>query len=74
VSLDQGESWQDAELKPALNGLSWTLWAYAWPADSGQVEVWVRATDGNGEVQTEQVSRPLPDGATGYHKLRVRVL
>jgi DMSO/TMAO reductase YedYZ molybdopterin-dependent catalytic subunit len=73
VSFDGGESWREAELKPALNGLSWNLWAYRWQAESGQVEVMVRATDGTGEVQSAEVRPPLPDGASGYHRLRVRV-
>lgn len=73
VSLDRGESWQAATLKPAQNGLSWNLWAYRWPAEPGTYEAWVRATDGTGETQTSERSRPLPDGATGYHMQRVTV-
>ena len=73
VSLDGGSSWQPAELKPALNELSWNLWLYAWDAPPGRYEVLVRATDGSGEVQSGQPRRPLPDGATGYHRLNVRV-
>jgi len=33
----------------------------------------VRATDGNGELQTEKVTRPPPDGARGRHTIRVNV-
>lgn len=73
VSLDGGSSWQAAELKPALNELSWNLWLYAWDAPPGRYEVLVRATDGSGEVQSAEPRQPLPDGATGYHRLSVRV-
>jgi hypothetical protein len=33
----------------------------------------VRATDGTGEVQTDEVAPPAPDGATGYHSIVVNV-
>ncbi|MDQ3459130.1 MAG: molybdopterin-dependent oxidoreductase [Deinococcota bacterium] len=73
VSLDGGVTWQEAQVKPALNDISWNLWGYRWNAEPGQVEVMVRATDGAGETQTAQRTPPLPDGASGYHGLRVRV-
>ncbi len=73
VSMDNGESWQEAQLNPAINDLSWNLWVYTWEPEPGAYEVWVRATDGTGEIQTATRTRPLPDGATGYHMLRVSV-
>ena len=73
VSLDEGRSWQEAELKPALNDLSWNLWAYRWQADAASYTVQVRATDGNGQTQTAERNRPLPDGATGYHTRTINV-
>jgi hypothetical protein len=33
----------------------------------------VRATDGTGETQTDQRSRPAPDGARGWHSISVEV-
>lgn len=73
VSLDNGSSWQTAQVKPSLNEYSWNLWGFAWNAEPGTYEVIVRATDGTGELQTAEPSRPLPNGATGYHKLSVTV-
>ncbi len=73
VSVDDGESWQGAQLKPALNDLSWNLWGFTWSPEPGNYQVLVRATDGTGSVQTAEQSPPLPDGASGYHRLRVRV-
>lgn len=73
VSFDEGENWQEAQLSPALNELSWTLWGFTWSAEPGNYEVWVRATDGTGETQTNIRTPPLPDGATGYHMRSVRV-
>jgi Mo-co oxidoreductase dimerisation domain len=71
-SLDGGKTWQLAVLKPPLSPYAWTLWAaeLALPS-SGEYVLAVRATDGLGTVQDERVSEPLPDGVSGYHKLRV---
>jgi DMSO/TMAO reductase YedYZ molybdopterin-dependent catalytic subunit len=71
-SLDGGKTWQEATLKPALSPYTWTLWAaeLALP-NSGEYLLAVRATDGQGIVQDERVSEPLPDGVSGYHKLRI---
>ncbi len=33
----------------------------------------VRATNADGETQTEELAPPAPDGATGYHGIDVRV-
>ena len=43
------------------------------PAEGGTHEIKVRATDGNGEVQTAEETPPPPDGARGHHTIRVRV-
>jgi hypothetical protein len=40
---------------------------------TGKLWITVRATDGTGEVQTSQERSTLPDGATGYHQLRVDI-
>lgn len=73
VSVDGGNTWREAQVEPAVNDLSWNLWGFGWEADPGTYEVMVRAIEEDGEVQTAERSRPLPDGATGYHTVRVRV-
>ncbi len=73
VSVDNGQSWQTAQVKPALNDLSWNLWGFTWDAEPGTYPVVVRATDGTGDTQTAEPNRPLPDGATGYHMVNVKV-
>ena len=73
VSVDGGDTWQEAEVAPAVNELTWNLWGFSWDAEPGTHEVLVRAVDGTGEVQTAERERPLPDGATGYHTVTVRV-
>jgi DMSO/TMAO reductase YedYZ molybdopterin-dependent catalytic subunit len=73
VSLDDGRSWEDALLKPALSQNAWNLWVLRKSLDPGTYMVKARAVDGNGDVQTEREADPLPDGATGYHSILLRV-
>ena len=58
-----------------LNDATWVQWVLRWqvPAGSGRHELKVRATDGNGEVQTAEVTPPAPDGARGHHTITVNV-
>ena len=73
-SVDAGKTWQKADVKPALGPLTWVLWAAVWtPAGPGEYTVKVRTKDGHGVVQTAREAPTLPDGASGYHTLRVRV-
>jgi hypothetical protein len=71
-SSDGGATWLEAGLKPALSPYAWTLWMgmLVLPAE-GAYLLAVRATDGEGNVQDGRVSEPLPDGVSGYHKVRV---
>lgn len=74
VSFDNAKSWQDARLEPPLSPLSWVRWTYQWtPETQGAFRLAVRAMDGRGEFQTAEVEDPAPNGATGYHKISVRV-
>lgn len=67
VSLDGGKTWQEATLKPPIVNDTWTLWAYEWtPIGTGAVDVYARATDGTGAVQTSVEAPNFPNGATGY--------
>ena len=40
---------------------------------AGDHEIRVRATDGTGEVQTDDIAPPAPDGASGWHTISVYV-
>jgi DMSO/TMAO reductase YedYZ molybdopterin-dependent catalytic subunit len=74
VSTDDGETWEEAELKDPLASASWRLWAYRWtPREAGPVALACRAVDGNGEVQSAGVTPPHPNGASGYHRVAVEV-
>ncbi|MDO5738898.1 MAG: molybdopterin-dependent oxidoreductase [Ornithinimicrobium sp.] len=72
VRVDGGD-WQAAPLREEPNVDSWRLWSWTWPATEGEHELEVRATDGNGEVQTDQIAPPAPDGASGYQRIRIKV-
>ena len=74
VSMDRGETWTEASLRRPLSGYSWVLWALEWiPPSAGVYQIWARATDSTGTTQTGKVMQPFPNGATGYHKINVRV-
>ena len=74
VSFDQGKTWQQAMLKPALSMDTWVLWAYEWtPSSQGSQLIYARATDGTGQVQTSTVTQTFPNGATGYAYIEITV-
>ncbi|MFF2198067.1 molybdopterin-dependent oxidoreductase [Streptomyces sp. NPDC058157] len=72
VRIDDGP-WQDADLAPQAGVDTWRQWSYPWRATPGGHTVTVRATDGTGQVQTEQRARTIPDGASGRHSVFVTV-
>jgi DMSO/TMAO reductase YedYZ molybdopterin-dependent catalytic subunit len=74
VSVDDGVTWRQATLDPALSQDSWVLWSWQWtPSLPGQYTLVARATDGTGEVQTSLKQGTVPNGATGYHEVVVQV-
>jgi DMSO/TMAO reductase YedYZ molybdopterin-dependent catalytic subunit len=74
VSLDDGKTWADATLEPALNPpFTWVRWAYTFNATDGKHKMRIRATDGKGQVATKIERSPLPDGATGWPDRTVNV-
>jgi DMSO/TMAO reductase YedYZ molybdopterin-dependent catalytic subunit len=72
VRVDEGE-WQNATIAAPIGPQTWVQWKWTWQAAPGEHLIAVRATDGAGEVQTDQVTRPDPDGARGHHTIKVRV-
>jgi DMSO/TMAO reductase YedYZ molybdopterin-dependent catalytic subunit len=72
VRVDDG-AWQPAELGAEDTIDTWRQWVYRWDAAPGSHELSVRATDGEGETQTEETVPPFPDGATGHHTILVEV-
>lgn len=72
VRVDDG-AWQPARLSDVVSGDTWRQWVYEWDAAPGEHSLTVRATDGAGVVQTEQRTPVAPDGASGWHTVKVTV-
>ncbi len=72
VRVDDGP-WQEATLGEEVGDDYWRQWELPWNADEGTHQITARATDGDGEVQTDAVQDVVPDGPTGYHVRTVRV-
>lgn len=74
LSFDQGQTWKAATLKDPISNLTWRLWAYNWqPAQTGSYQVYARATDGQGNLQTSAEASPYPSGVTGYAMISLDV-
>jgi len=72
VSIDGGP-FTEAELAEQLDVDTWRQWRLPWDAPAGPHRLVVRATDGDGVLQTEERAEPLPDGASGWQSLFVTV-
>jgi DMSO/TMAO reductase YedYZ molybdopterin-dependent catalytic subunit len=72
IRVDEGP-WQACELSQPLSDDTWIQWKRDWQATAGRHTIQVRATDGLGDVQTADRTRPAPDGARGHHTIDVQV-
>lgn len=72
LRINQGP-WQEADLAAGISLDTWYQWKLAMDLTPGQYEVQVRATDLTGRPQEETARPPAPDGATGFHTVRVDV-
>lgn len=72
VQIDNG-GWAEATLSAEASVITWRQWSYEWDATPGPHYIKVRATDGNGDVQTDQRAEPVPDGASGWQSVMVTV-
>lgn len=72
VQVDDGP-WARAELAGTTGPDTWRQWRYAWDATPGDHRIAVRATDTEGTLQDPAEAPPAPDGASGYHSVRVSV-
>ncbi|MDY6764889.1 MAG: molybdopterin-dependent oxidoreductase, partial [Halobacteria archaeon] len=74
VSVDGGETWNQAELSQPLEGEDvWRQWKYEWNPSKGQHTIIARATDGEGNLQPKKESQPFPSGPTGWVSKNIEV-
>ena len=72
VRIDDGP-WTTAQLAPSLGDDLWRQWVLPVDFRPGNHRISARATSGHGELQTERVADPFPDGASGWHTVDVTV-
>ena len=72
VRVDGG-AWTEARLAKVGSIDTWRQWVYEWDATAGNHTIEVRATDGDGVIQTDVRNEPFPSGATGWHSVVVTV-
>lgn len=66
--MDDGP-WTKATLADQDSTYTWRQWVYEFDAKPGRHQVACRATDAEGDTQTEDRSRPFPNGASGWHSV-----
>lgn len=67
------EPWRDATLGPELAKTTWRQWWIDWTATPSQASISVRATDGLGLTQSNNIVPIAPNGAEGWHTISVSV-
>ena len=70
VKVDDAD-FVDAELSPEVDADLWRQWVLPVDFAPGQHQLTVRATDREGTAQTDQRAAPFPNGASGWHSVRV---
>lgn len=72
VSVNDGP-WQLATLGPKLAKITWQQWWLDWDAIAGESIISVRATDGDGQLQSSQNVPIAPNGAEGWHTISLSI-
>jgi DMSO/TMAO reductase YedYZ molybdopterin-dependent catalytic subunit len=72
INIDD-EGWLPCRLGEAVGDESWVQWHREWTPTAGQHRIQVRATDGDDATQGEREVPPAPNGAEGWHTIRVNV-
>ena len=72
VRID-GEAWQPAVLGPQVTDDYWRQWYLEWDAEPGQHFIACRATNKDGDVQTDVRMTPFPEGSSGHQEISVSV-
>lgn len=72
VRID-GEAWRPAELGPQVTDDYWRQWYFEWDAEPGQHFIACRATNKDGDVQTDVRMTPFPEGSSGLQEISVSI-
>ncbi|WP_207208629.1 molybdopterin-dependent oxidoreductase [Nocardioides oleivorans] len=72
VRID-GEAWQPATLGTQVTDDYWRQWYLEWDAEPGQHFVACRATNKDGDVQTDVRMTPFPEGSSGIQEISLNV-
>ena len=74
VRMTEDQPWQRATLATEPTKDSWVRWRFLWKnAQPGDYVLQCRATDVTGYTQTNERADVLPDGATGWHTVPIRI-
>ena len=74
VSTDDGATWHRSRLLENRSPYIWTVWQYHFaPASPGDYQVRIRATDGNGVMQTQNYTE-RGAGATSQPRMTLKVV
>ena len=76
ASVDFGASWSPMEVKPPANKYAWQRWSgRVGLPQPGYYEVWYRATDSDGAMQTLAAGNWNPQGYGGnpMHRVAIRI-
>jgi len=71
VKIDN-EPWRVATLGPEIAKTTWRQWWIDWQPKKGGHLIAVRATDGDGKLQSQANVPVIPDGAEGWHTIKVQ--
>ncbi|MFQ5449435.1 MAG: molybdopterin-dependent oxidoreductase [Nitrospinaceae bacterium] len=74
VSIDGERTWSLAKLQTPLSPYSWVFWTFpcTFPRP-GKYRIAVRAADQYSGLQRDGLRDPFPSGASGLHRIEVRV-
>jgi DMSO/TMAO reductase YedYZ molybdopterin-dependent catalytic subunit len=68
-----GGPWHQARLATVPGIDTWRQWVWDWNASPGNYQIEARATDATGYTQTAVPADTIPNGASGYPSVQVRV-
>ena len=73
LSIDESDNWIECEIAAPGSDETWVQWKTEWDAPVGDHILRVRAIDKDGNLQPLGPAAVAPDGAEGWHAIRVDV-